>query len=106
MPDHDYHPSSQTRHLLFPLNRDIIEDVDTAWIRLLLYAVYHSVAGIVSEFYRPRPDSSVRELEARRALNEVLEKLVEVPDDPKKRHRRPSGEMSPAKRLRGVEDGY
>ncbi|KAG7284130.1 hypothetical protein NEMBOFW57_010491 [Staphylotrichum longicolle] len=106
MRDHDHHPSSLDRHLPFPLNPDIIEDVDTAWIRLLLYQVYHSVARIVGEFYRPRPDSSARELEARRALNEVLERLAEVPDSPKRRHRRPSGEMSPAKRIRGVEDGY
>ncbi|KXX78545.1 hypothetical protein MMYC01_204961 [Madurella mycetomatis] len=83
-----------------PLNRDIIEAVDTAWIRLLLYQAYHSVVHIVSEFYRPRPDSSTRELEARRKLNEVLARLAEVADDAKRRHQRPSGEMSPAKRIK------
>ena len=99
----DSRPSSPTR-LPFPLNRDIIEDIDTAWIRLLLYQVYHAVARIVREFYRPRPDSSARELEARKSLNEVLAKLAEVPDDPKRRHQRPSGEMSPAKRVKGLGD--
>ncbi|GAB1317273.1 hypothetical protein MFIFM68171_07483 [Madurella fahalii] len=83
-----------------PLSKDIIEAVDTAWIRLLLYQVYHAVVHIVSEFYRPRPDSSTRELEARRKLNEVLARLAEVTDDAKKRHQRPSGEMSPAKRIK------
>ena len=97
-------PSSPARRLPFPLNRDIIQDMDTAWIRLLLYQVYHAVARIVREFYRPRPDSSVRELEARRSLNEVLAKLAEVPDDAKRRHQRPSGEMSPAKRSKGLRD--
>jgi hypothetical protein len=85
-----------------PLDKTIIEDVDNAWIRLLLYQVYHAVVHIVSEFYRPRPDSSARELDARRKLNEVLARLAEVPDDPKRRHQRPSGDMSPAKRFRGL----
>jgi hypothetical protein len=91
---------------LLPLDGDIIEDVDTAWIRLLLYQVYHAVVQIVREFYQPRPDSRDRELEARRKLNEVLARLAEVPDDAKKKHPRPSGEMSPAKRIKAdAEEG-
>ncbi|KAH6649639.1 hypothetical protein F5144DRAFT_12927 [Chaetomium tenue] len=99
-------PSADSRHtkLPYPLNPTTIENSDTAWIRLLFYQVYHTVTRIVSEFYRPRQDSSARELEARKKLNEVLAKLAEVPDNTKKRHQRPSGEMSPAKRLRGAED--
>jgi hypothetical protein len=97
----------------------------------------------VSEFYRPRQESSARELEARKKLNEVLARLGEVGDDfgvgvgvarsvaaaaavagggdigaagggggggaggvdvAKRRMRRGSGEMSPAKRVRGGED--
>ncbi|KAK4108173.1 hypothetical protein N656DRAFT_761974 [Canariomyces notabilis] len=91
---------------LLPLDGDIIEDVDTAWIRLLLYQVYHAVVHIVREFYQPRPDSRDRELEARRKLNEVLARLAEVHDDAKKKHPRPSGEMSPAKRIKAdAEEG-
>jgi hypothetical protein len=106
-PDRDDDPNpdpTHTSNLPYPLNRAIIQGTDTAWIRLLFYQAYHAVARIVSEFYRPRQDSSARELEARRKLNEVLAKLAEVPDDAKKKHQRPSGEMSPAKRLRGAGD--
>ncbi|KAK4156429.1 hypothetical protein C8A00DRAFT_12645 [Chaetomidium leptoderma] len=102
-PDHPRHAHAH-HHLPYPLNRTVIEDIDTAWIRLLFYQVYHAVARIVGEFYRPRQDSTARELEARRKLNEVLARLAEVPDDAKKRHKRPSGEMSPAKRIRGLGD--
>lgn len=96
-------PSTRDRD--FPLSKDIIADIKTAWIRLLLYQVYHAVVHVVGEFYRPRPDSSTRELEARRKLNAALAQLAEVPDDPKRKHQRPSGAMSPAKRLRGGSEG-
>ncbi|KAK3305507.1 uncharacterized protein B0T15DRAFT_532530 [Chaetomium strumarium] len=92
-----------TRERPIPLDGSIIEDVGTAWIRLLLYQVYHAVVRIVSEFYRPRQDSSARELAARKELNEALARLAEVPDDAKKKHQRPSGEMSPAKRIKADE---
>jgi hypothetical protein len=43
-------------------------------------------------------------LAARRKLTEVLRKLEEVDDEPKgSRRRRPSGEMSPAKKLKADE---
>ena len=84
-----------------PLDRDAVEDFGAAGVRLLLYRVYHAVVHIVRGFYRPRPDSSARELEARRKLSEALARLAEVPDSAKRGHqRRPSGEMSPAKRLK------
>ncbi|KAK4159648.1 hypothetical protein QBC43DRAFT_221598 [Cladorrhinum sp. PSN259] len=100
--------SSAEPTMVYPLNlnRTVIEDVDTAWVRLLLYQVYHAVTRIVAEFYRPRADSGARELDARRRLNVILAKLAEVPDDVKSskrvKHPRPSGEMSPAKRLRAL----
>ncbi|SPQ25867.1 73bc9b13-4abe-4877-aa11-0b7b5ded7c73 [Thermothielavioides terrestris] len=90
----------------FPLDKSVVEDNNgTAWVRLLLYQAYHAVVRIVSEFYRPRQDSSARELEARRTLNEVLARLAEVPDDAARRkHPRPSGgEMSPAKRVKAAD---
>jgi hypothetical protein len=149
--DHHHHhppPNLPTPHshpptLPYPLNPAIIQSPQTAHIRLLLYQVYHAVARVVSEFYRPRQESSARELEARKKLNEVLARLGEVGDDfgvgvgvarsvaaaaavagggdigaagggggggaggvdvAKRRMRRGSGEMSPAKRVRGGED--
>ncbi|KAL2170412.1 hypothetical protein VTG60DRAFT_4898 [Thermothelomyces hinnuleus] len=103
--NHDSGHDPGARHLPYPLDHTIIQGVDTAWIRILFYKVYHTVTRIVGEFYRPRPDSSARELEARRQLNGVLAKLAEVSEDAKKRHPRPTGEMSPAKRLRAADDG-
>jgi hypothetical protein len=142
-PNPQNHPPPDPPHPLlpYPLNPTIIQSAQTAHIRLLLYQVYHAVVRIVSEFYRPRQESSARELEARRKLNEVLARLGEVGDDfgvgvarsvsvgvgavggdggvigggsggtgagvvdvAKRRLRRGSGEMSPAKRVRGGED--
>jgi hypothetical protein len=72
--------------------------------RLLLYQAYHATVSIATEFYRPQSESTTRELAARRKLTEVLTKLEEVEDDPRgSRHRRPSGEMSPAKKLKPDE---
>lgn len=77
------------------------EQRDSAKTRLLLYQAYHATVSIVTEFYRPRGESTSRELAGRRKLTEVLMKLENVEDDPKSiRHRRPSGEMSPAKKLK------
>ena len=100
----DYQSNILDRDPRFPLDKTIIEGVETAWIRLLLYQAYHAVTRVTSEFYRPRQDSSVRELAARRGLNQVLAWLAEVPDDVKRRHQRPSGEMSPAKRLKAEDE--
>ncbi|RYP92549.1 hypothetical protein DL770_001307 [Monosporascus sp. CRB-9-2] len=75
---------------------DIIEDRDNASIRLLLYECYHATVGVVTQFYRPGPDSNTKELAARRrlaaalvALNEVGEAVVG------KRPRRVSGDTWP-----------
>ncbi|KPM40195.1 hypothetical protein AK830_g6379 [Neonectria ditissima] len=83
----------------------IVEDEPNAHIRLLLYECYHAVVAVVREFYRPQTDSSKRELAARKQLGSVLARLDELDDLGRPRRRRPSGEMSPAKRPRsGDED--
>jgi hypothetical protein len=86
-------------------DHDLIQDRDCAGIRLLLYQAYHATCCIVREFYRPKADSSTRELAARKRLNEALRKLdaIDDDDDAKKRHRRPSVETLVSKRLRSHE---
>lgn len=54
---------------------DIIEDEEGGATRLLLYRCYHATVTIVTEYYRPQPDSSRRELEGRRKLTVVLAEL-------------------------------
>lgn len=83
---------------------EVVDDVRGAGTRVLLYRMYHALVSVVREFYRPRVDSSKRELEARKRLTAALARLAEVADDPKKSHRRPSGDASPAKRIKGGED--
>ncbi|KAK0669742.1 hypothetical protein QBC41DRAFT_319161 [Cercophora samala] len=122
--------TTATANYLSTLDPRIIEALPSAPVRLLFYQTYHILTRIVAEFYRPRPDSTTRELEARRKLNVVLAKLAEVPDDflcPPEAHytslpatpnsststkslnkrehavARPTGEMSPAKRMRELE---
>lgn len=99
-----YHSTDTTAsYLPTPPHIRTHEDITPAEIRILLYQAYHATVAIVTEFYRPRIDSTTRELAARRRLNEILKRLGEV-DDPKgSRHRRPSGEMSPAKKLKPDE---
>ncbi|CAK7273922.1 hypothetical protein SEPCBS57363_005898 [Sporothrix epigloea] len=69
-------------------------------IRILLYQCYHAVVQVVRGFYRPGRDHTTQELAARKRLTGILAKLEAIDDDPKRRfrHRRPSGEMSPAKK--------
>ncbi len=78
------------------------EDTESRAVRLLFYQCYHSVVQIVRGFYRPGRDQTVKELAARKRLTEILAKLEAIEDDPKQRlqHRRPSGELSPAKKAR------
>ncbi|KAF7545647.1 hypothetical protein G7Z17_g9016 [Cylindrodendrum hubeiense] len=84
----------------------VVEDEPNAHIRLLLYECYHAVVAVVREFYRPQNDSSKRELAARKQLGEVLSRLDDLDDLGAPRRRRPSGEVSPAKRSKsGDEDG-
>ncbi|KAF7540452.1 hypothetical protein G7054_g1401 [Neopestalotiopsis clavispora] len=67
---------------------DLIEDRENANIRLMLYECYHATVSIVKQFYRPSgPESTRREMEARRRLAAVLNKLAAVEDNPSKRPR-------------------
>jgi hypothetical protein len=59
-------------------NEDIIEDAEGSEARLLLYRCYRAIVIIVTEYYRPRPESSRRELEGRRQLTNVLAELGQV----------------------------
>ncbi|KAK0648777.1 hypothetical protein B0T16DRAFT_388951 [Cercophora newfieldiana] len=91
-----------------------VDDAENARVRVLLYGMYHALVMVVREFYRPRVDSSRREMEGRKRLNEVLGRLAkvevgegkaeeEVEGEVKRVHKRGSGEMSPAKRLKDEE---
>ncbi|KAF0316238.1 hypothetical protein RB213_001110 [Colletotrichum asianum] len=82
---------------------DMIEDKATAHIRILLYECYHTITHIAREFFRPRRDSSGRELEARKKLNHILAQLDTLSNAGDQRGRRPSGESSPAKRSKSCE---
>jgi hypothetical protein len=59
-------------------SEDIIEDEEGAPVRSLLYGCYRACVNIVTEYYRPQPDSSRRELEGRRKLTNVLVELSKV----------------------------
>ena len=56
----------------------VIEHEDNAVVRLLLYRCYRAVVTIVTEYYRPKGDSSRRELAGRRKLTSVLAELERV----------------------------
>lgn len=56
-------------------NTSLVDDEETAPIRLLLYGCYHTITQIVKEFYRPQRDSGRRELAARKRLTHILAKL-------------------------------
>lgn len=81
-----------------------VEDERNSGARLLLYQAYHATVCIVREFYGQRTDRSRMELAARKRLSEILAQLDGVTVEPKRGHRRPSGEMSPAKKLRQSPD--
>ncbi|KAI1135436.1 hypothetical protein F5Y05DRAFT_405897 [Hypoxylon sp. FL0543] len=88
---------------------DIIEDHENVHIRLLLYECYHATVGVVKTFYRPGPNSSEREIAARRRLAAALKRLQEVDEEEAagKRSRRPSANMEawPVKKPKGDNDG-
>ncbi|KAH8887098.1 hypothetical protein GQ53DRAFT_727114 [Thozetella sp. PMI_491] len=89
------------------LESKLIDDGEHALSRVLLYRMYHAIVCIVSEFYRPRSESSERELTARRRLNGLLLRLGELDAsvvDTKRRHRRPTSDMSPAKKPKPADD--
>ncbi|KAI2469186.1 hypothetical protein F4781DRAFT_237960 [Annulohypoxylon bovei var. microspora] len=84
---------------------DLVEDRESAPVRLLLYECYHATVGVVKQFYRPGPNSSDREITARRRLVTALKRLQEVDEEEAagKRPRRPSAnvEVWPVKKPRG-----
>lgn len=57
---------------------NLIEDEGGGATRLLLYRCYRAIVNIVTEYYRPQPDSSRKELEGRRKLTNVLAELEKV----------------------------
>lgn len=81
-----------------PTYGDIVECPEHAPMRLLLYKCYHETVAIVTEFYRPRKDSTAREFEARKRLNAVLAELDTVEDDPNEERSRRCG-LSTVKRV-------
>ncbi|XDG04862.1 hypothetical protein ABKA04_004477 [Annulohypoxylon sp. FPYF3050] len=86
---------------------DLVEDRESAQARLLLYECYHATVGVVKQFYRPGPNSSDREIAARRRLVAALKRLQEVDEEVSgKRARRPSAnvEVWPVKKPRGDRD--
>lgn len=83
---------------------DLVEDCENAAARLLLYECYHATVGVVKQFYRPGPNSSDREISARRRLAAALRRLEEVEDEfAGKRPRRPSANVEawPVKKPKG-----
>lgn len=70
----------------------IVECPEQAQMRLLLYRCYHETVAIVTEFYRPRKESLMREFEARKRLNVVLTEFDAIGDDPGDGHAQYSDE--------------
>ncbi|OTA95974.1 hypothetical protein M434DRAFT_68348 [Hypoxylon sp. CO27-5] len=89
---------------------DFVEDHESIPIRLLLYECYHATVGVVKTFYRPGPNSSDREIAARRRLATALKRLQEVDEEVAagKRPRRPSAnvEVWPVKKPKGDNDNH
>jgi hypothetical protein len=56
----------------------LIEDLEGAKARVLLYKVYRAIIMIVAAYYRPAADSSRRELEGRRKLTGALAELDKI----------------------------
>ncbi|ORY67091.1 uncharacterized protein BCR38DRAFT_482730 [Pseudomassariella vexata] len=85
----------------------IIQDLENAPIRLLLYECYHAAVCVIKQFYRPAGAASTkREMEARKRLANVLSRLEDVDDMACKRPRRASVtcmEKWPIKRPKSTE---
>jgi len=58
------------------------EGIGNVPVRMTLYEIYHAVQCIVREFYRPRADSSKKELDARKRLTDVLARLERWDEPP------------------------
>ncbi len=79
-----------------------IEDRDGAEIRLMIYQCFRAVVDIVRGHYRPKRDSSMKELDARRRLTGALAQLEKVylPEEMtiKRKHTQSSQEAASSKR--------
>ncbi|OLN94355.1 hypothetical protein CCHL11_02886 [Colletotrichum chlorophyti] len=71
---------------------DMVEDKEKAHVRLLLYNCYHTITQILKGYFRRQRDSSGRELEARKKLNDILAQLDALDDSGRRIGKRPSGE--------------
>lgn len=81
-------PSIHMSRTSSPPPDDLIEDRENAGIRLMLYECYHATHAVVKQFHRPAgTDGTRREMEARRRLAAVLNRLAEVDDNVAKRPR-------------------
>jgi len=79
---------------------EIIEDMENAEVRTLIYRCFRAVVSVVTEYYRPQGDSSRRELDGRRELTSALAELEKIdPTDPTKRQRSTSRESN-SKRIK------
>jgi hypothetical protein len=81
---------------------EVIEDTENSETRLLLYQCFRAIVSIVTEYYRPRPDSSRKELEGRRKLTNVLAEL-DKRDGALKRMRSTSMDEDSSKRMKAEE---
>jgi len=81
---------------------EVIEDTENTETRLLLYKCFRAVVSIVTEYYRPRPDSSRKELEGRRRLTSALAEL-DKKEGALKRVRSSSTDEDSSKRLKAEE---
>lgn len=78
----------------------IIEDHENAHVRLMLYECYHAAVCVVKHFHRPAgPNGTRREMEARRRLASVLNRLAVIDEEVmSKRPRTVSVDIWPAKK--------
>lgn len=80
----------------------LAKDLQHVDVRRLLYECYHSVAIIVTEYYRMTVDGDDRELPARRRLVQALARLEDLDVLGRKVHPRPDSAHSVAKRQKSV----
>lgn len=80
----------------------LAKDLRHVDVRRLLYECYHSVAAIVTEYYRMSVDGDDRELPARRRLVQALARLEDLDVLGRKMHPRPGSAHSAAKRQKST----
>ncbi|KAL8341308.1 hypothetical protein RB601_005674 [Gaeumannomyces tritici] len=80
------------------------DDEHSRWARLLLYSCYHHVTAVVREFYHQQPNSTQREMAARRLLADTLVQLSHVEGTAPPRPR--AAMLPPRGFVEALEDGY